>query len=71
MESQRTMEDTKKTTERLVFDNKKRTGKRHSVFVGWFQFTYDYFLALIIAGRSRRRHQSTQHGSVTPPSECT
>jgi len=29
MESQRTMEDTKKTTERLVFDNKKRTGGHH------------------------------------------
>jgi len=28
MESQRTMDDTKKTTERLVFDNKKRTGMR-------------------------------------------
>jgi len=29
MESQRTMEDTKKTTERLIFDNKKRTGEHH------------------------------------------
>jgi len=27
MESQRTMEDTKKTTERLLFENKKRTGE--------------------------------------------
>ena len=29
MESQRTMEDTKKTTERLIFENKKRTGEHH------------------------------------------
>ena len=28
MESQRTMEDTKKTTERLLFENKKRTGEQ-------------------------------------------
>jgi len=33
MESQRTMEDTKKTTEHLVFENKKRTGKRHGLYV--------------------------------------
>jgi len=29
MESQRTIEDREKTTERLVFDNKKRTGECH------------------------------------------
>jgi len=29
MESQRTMEDTNKTTQRLVFENKKRTGEHY------------------------------------------
>jgi len=36
MESQRTMEDTKKTTERLLFENKKRTGEQWaSFFMNW------------------------------------
>ena len=37
MESQRTMDDTKKTTDRLLFENKKRTGKHYILCSGLVQ----------------------------------
>lgn len=42
MESQRTMEDRKKTTEHLVFDNKKRTGES-SFNSRWISYKYLFF----------------------------
>jgi len=84
MESKRTIEDTKKTTERLLFENKKRTGE--PVLLCWMNTTdIQVFLLVDKIIRNSRcnfihvltnlnvnpaRSQGGLVGSIEPPPLC-